>query len=119
MKIQDLYRLKNIRETKEVILYRIEVLERYNPGADREQKASLCETVGKLTAQEVEEEKRLLALIESVDDPELRQIMTLRFLDDLPWIEVAVAVAPLEKDVSRNYPLMKIKRFLRNFPGNA
>lgn len=115
MRIQDLYRLKNVRATEQVILHRIEILDRYgeaNAGA----KKSLADTLSNLYRQEIEEEKRLRAFIGTVEDKEIRKIMELRFLEDLPWVEVSVEVAPLEKDSSRTAPIKKIERYLKNLP---
>lgn len=112
MEISELYKLRNIRATRQILSERIEALDRYGE-ANAGQKAALTGALANLDWQEKDEEKRLRAFIGSVEDAELRQIMDLRFLRGMPWVEISVEVTPLEKDASRNAPLMKLRRFLK------
>lgn len=113
MEMQDLYKLRNIRATQQVLRERIDALNKYGAANDG-QKAALMGALTNLFWQEEEEEKRLRSFIQGVSDPEVRQIMKMRFLDDMPWIEISVEITPLEKDATRNAPLMKIRRYLKN-----
>ena len=112
MTIQELYRLKNIRATKRLLSDRIETLKRLGE-ENADQIEELAKTIAILSVQELAEHLRLAELIESIDDREICKIIKLRFIDDLPWIEIAAEIAPLEKDASRTVPLKKIERFLK------
>ena len=113
MTIQDLYVLKNIRATKKVILNQVETLNRFGE-ANAGIRKILAKALADLYEEEFKAEERLRDILKDVEDEEIRQIINLRFICGLPWVEVAAEVTPLEKDATHSAPLMKIRRFLRN-----
>ena len=113
MTIQELYALRNIRATRKVLVNQAQTLSRYgeaNAGARK----VLAKALADLYEQEFEEEEKLREYAQSIEDPEIRAIIRLRFIEGRPWVDVAAEVAPLEKDTTHSAPLMKIRRFLRD-----
>lgn len=111
--IQELYKLKNIRATRKVLLNQVKTLNLYGE-ENADIRKILSKAVGELYGLEFEEETKLRELAQSIEDEQIRQIIRLRFIQGLPWADVAAEVAPLEKDTTHSAPLMKIRRFLRS-----
>lgn len=114
MTIHDLYALQNVRATEAVIKNRLDALKRYGD-ANAGVKKVLHDALIELAELENEEEAKLRALAQSVEDRMTREIIRKRFIDGKPWVEVAAEVVPLEKDATRTAPLKRVERFLKNF----
>lgn len=114
MTIHDLYALQNLRTTIAILMKQLDVLRRYGDANAGTEKV-LIDALEQLFVLEPVEEGKLRALAESIDDPVIREIIRMRFLEGKAWVDIAVEVVPLEKDSTHTAPIKRIERFLKNF----
>lgn len=82
-------------------------VERFN-----NKKSKLEEDLLKTMNEYIEKYNKIIKLIDSIDNAEIRLIIRLKYIKGLTWYDVAETIADSDKYLDRTAPRKKLKRYL-------